>query len=197
MAKLRSTQTCLRDPRVSTKRVLFCRRPDSIRREQGGKPDGFHGLRERLIPPPYPFPLANKGCGTGWSAGTSRSGQRKSFNGWPASELFEARDADSRGDSPRSRRAKGCARRTAPVKPSAPGPSLDGQRERIGVANPVRCWRSFRPDALRSARRRQATDPPEEPALGDHRGREPGVGCLDRVTIGAADRQPTFVPRAS
>jgi hypothetical protein len=108
MAKLPSTQTCS-EIRASPLKGAVLQTP--LIRYEGSKAtsaDRFHGLRERLIPPPYPFPLANKGCGTGWSSGTSRSGQRKSFNGWPASELFEARDADSRGGSPRSRRAELC-----------------------------------------------------------------------------------------
>jgi hypothetical protein len=79
MAKLRSTQTCLRDPRVSTKGAVL---QAPLIRSEGSKAtsaDGFHGSRERLIPPPYPFPLANKRCGTRWSAGDLTLGSEEVF----------------------------------------------------------------------------------------------------------------------
>jgi hypothetical protein len=60
MAKLRSTQTCLRDPRVSTKGAVL--QPLLIRSEgsKATSADGFHGSHRAPDPTALPFPACEQ-----------------------------------------------------------------------------------------------------------------------------------------
>ena len=60
----------------------------------------------------------------------------------------------------------------------------------IGLANPVAVGYRLSLSAPRNTRWRQAPDPPEQRALGDRRGGEPGLERCDRTEIGAPLRQP-------
>jgi hypothetical protein len=102
---------------------------------------------------------------------------------------------DAGGDAARDRPApEAVTRERRCVEPGMAGPVLDDQRDRIGVDRVVaeavtrRC--TLLPHALGEARRRQLPDPPEQRALGDRRGGEPGLERGDRTELGAPLRQP-------
>ena len=80
------------------------------------------------------------------------------------------------------------------VEPGKPGPFLDDEGDRIGVdrigTNPVAVGYRLPSRPRGHPRWRQTPQSPEQRAVADLGGGEPGFECRDRAEIGLSGRQP-------